>query len=196
MRFRIGGSWEHLAATGVWEGQPGALEMKTSGGKFVLPTPEVAKKGRFPSPTSAGGVMTLHPYESIYSACGGYGTFLPYVVEEMSAEMHAYYDVVAELSEEAARALGVTGGEWVWLETAAGRLKLRARVAPGVHPGVVAVRVGLGHAAGAFSAGNGINPLELVEADFDRISGAVTAGTTAVKVYPAAARAKSEVTSG
>jgi anaerobic selenocysteine-containing dehydrogenase len=42
-----------------------------------------------------------------------------------------------EIAPETAAALGIASGDWVWIETPAGRVRQRATLTPGLHPQVV-----------------------------------------------------------
>jgi len=65
-------------------------------------------------------------------------------------------------------------------------MKVRARVFEGIHPGVVSIAGGEGHYAyGKWAKGIGVNPNEIIGADYDRISGQTAFYNTRVRVYRA-----------
>jgi anaerobic selenocysteine-containing dehydrogenase len=46
-------------------------------------------------------------------------------------------DPLLEINPATARSLGIGEGDWVWIESPRGRIKQRARLTEGIHPGVV-----------------------------------------------------------
>jgi anaerobic selenocysteine-containing dehydrogenase len=46
-------------------------------------------------------------------------------------------DPVVQIHPEAAKKYGIEDGDWAWIESPRGRIKQRARLFPGIHPGVV-----------------------------------------------------------
>ena len=51
-------------------------------------------------------------------------------------------DPEVEIHPETARKLGIENGDWVWIESPRGRIKQRARLTGGIHPGVVSAQFG------------------------------------------------------
>ena len=48
----------------------------------------------------------------------------------------------AQIHPETAAKFGVTDGQWIWIETRAGKIRMRAQVTPGILPGVVSMSHG------------------------------------------------------
>ncbi len=46
-------------------------------------------------------------------------------------------DPIVQIHPETARKLGIEDGDWAWIESPRGRIKQKARLFPGIHPGVV-----------------------------------------------------------
>jgi anaerobic selenocysteine-containing dehydrogenase len=46
-------------------------------------------------------------------------------------------DPVMEIHPDTAKGLGIKSGDWVWIESPRGRIKQRAKLTEGIHPGVV-----------------------------------------------------------
>ncbi|MBM3173955.1 MAG: hypothetical protein FJZ85_09705, partial [Chloroflexi bacterium] len=91
-----------------------------------------------------------------------------------------------EMNSETAHGLGIKDGDMVWVESSFGKVKGKARVFQGIHPGVVAIANGQGHwACGRWAKGMGINPNSILGVDYDRLSGQSTFFNTRVKVYKA-----------
>ncbi|TCS60926.1 molybdopterin dinucleotide binding domain-containing protein [Varunaivibrio sulfuroxidans] len=93
------------------------------------------------------------------------------------------WDSWAELHPRTARAIGVVEGDYVRVESAAGALEAPVYVYKGVHPGVIAIPLGQGHAAyGRYAQGRGVNPLHILEPRFDGASGELALCATHVHV--------------
>ena len=91
-----------------------------------------------------------------------------------------------EINSRTARALRIRDGDMVWVESPFNRVKVRARVFEGIHPGVVSIASGEGHHAyGQWAKGIGVNPNEIIGVDYDRISGQTAFFNTRVRVYRA-----------
>ncbi|MEK7221414.1 MAG: molybdopterin dinucleotide binding domain-containing protein, partial [candidate division NC10 bacterium] len=74
-------------------------------------------------------------------------------------------------------------GDEVWLESPAGRLRLRARLYQGIAPEVVHVPFGSGHGAGGrFAEAWGANPNRLVGGEADRLAGTPALFATRVRI--------------
>jgi anaerobic selenocysteine-containing dehydrogenase len=92
----------------------------------------------------------------------------------------------AEINKETASALGIKDKDLVWVESLFGRIKVRARLIGGIHPQVVSIARGQGHySGGKWQKGIGINPNEIVGADYDSLSGQSAIFNTRIKVYKA-----------
>jgi anaerobic selenocysteine-containing dehydrogenase len=46
-------------------------------------------------------------------------------------------DPVMQIHPDTAKQYGIEDGDWAWIESPRGRIKQRARLFPGIHPGVV-----------------------------------------------------------
>ena len=68
------------------------------------------------------------------------GGFMPYHHSEhfqMQAIRYLYPDPYFSINPELAEKLNISYGDWCWIETRRGRIKMRANVEPEVHPNVV-----------------------------------------------------------
>lgn len=91
-----------------------------------------------------------------------------------------------EINPETAEELGIRGGDWVWVESAMGRLMLRARLTHGAMPHVVSVPMGFGHKAfGRWAKGFGENPAWLMTHHAEPFTGEPLLHKTRVKAYKA-----------
>ncbi|MBI4541260.1 MAG: molybdopterin-dependent oxidoreductase [Gemmatimonadetes bacterium] len=116
----------------------------------------------------------------------------PYLQEILGVEAGVQWNSWIELNPETAAELGIGDGEWVWVESPAGRARVRAKVYPGIMPGVVAMPEGQGHTAlGRYAAGKGVNVMELIGTEVEPLSGAPVL-TARVRVYKAQEAATQE----
>lgn len=96
------------------------------------------------------------------------------------------WEIAVEINPETAHKLGVKDGDQVWLESPAGRLRLRARLYQGIAPEVVHVPFGSGHGAGGrFAEAWGANPNRLVGGEVDRLAGTPALFATRVRITKA-----------
>ncbi len=49
-------------------------------------------------------------------------------------------DPLVEINPETAEQLGIEDGDWVWVESPRGKIRQRAKLAPGIHPRIVAIQ--------------------------------------------------------
>ena len=107
--------------------------------------------------------------------------------QEMLLVMHgAGWTNFAEINSLTARNLGISDGDMVWVESSFNKIKTRARVFEGIHPGVVSIASGQGHYAyGKWAKGIGANPKEIIGVDYDRLSGQAAFFNTRVRIYKA-----------
>ncbi len=107
--------------------------------------------------------------------------------QEMLLVMHGTgWTNFVEINSRTAQTLGIKDGEMVYVESPFGKIKTKARVFEGIHPGVVIIASGQGHYAnGRWANGIGANPNEIIGVDYDRLSGQSAFFNTRVKVYKA-----------
>ena len=105
--------------------------------------------------------------------------------QEIFLVMHGRgWNNFVEVNSETAKANRFRDGDMVWVESQFGKIKAKARVIEGIHPGVVSIASGQGHYAyGEWQKGIGVNPNEIIGVDYDRISGQSALYNTRVKVY-------------
>lgn len=105
--------------------------------------------------------------------------------QEIYTVMHGQgWDNFVEINKKTADEIGVGDLSWVWVESSYGKLKARARVFEGIHPGVVAIACGQGHYnCGQWADGIGVNPNDIVGVDYDNISGQSSFFNTRVRIY-------------
>jgi anaerobic selenocysteine-containing dehydrogenase len=143
----------------------------------------------FEKPRS-GGEETPYPFHLInyklMTMAEGRGANQPYLQEIIGPHLYERWDSWVEINPETAKRLGVSDGDFVWVESPAGKVKTRARLFPGTHPTCLHIPYGQGHRAyGRWAKGRGVNPNELLVRDYDYLGGFVSYYSTRVKVYKA-----------
>jgi len=195
-----------LTRNGVWVGPEykygkyGSV-LKTPSGKFEFQSATLKEKDmplssdrdpglpRYVAPVFRGDdreypfvLTTYQPALTIESGNQNYAW-----AQEIFFVMHGVgWNSLAEINTERARSMGIGDGEEVWVESPFGRLKVKARVVEWIRPDSVAIARGQGHyAPGKWQKGIGVNPNDIVGADFDILSGQPAIFNTRVKLYKA-----------
>lgn len=121
----------------------------------------------------------------------GWSAVVPTLQEVYGLQDGVRWDSWVELNRQAAGALAIASGDWVWVESRRGRLKTRAKVTEGLWPNAAAMPLGQGHAThvkwgrGSVDSGTvGVNPLGLCENSVDKWS-ALPNAPARVKIYKA-----------
>ncbi len=156
-----------------------ALKIEARGEAVFMPhyeSPKSAADGEaFP--------LVLNVYKTMTHADRG-STNQPWLQESYGVQLNEFWGPWAEIHPETARKLGVQDGEMIWLESATGKIAVKARLFEGAMPGVVNMPFEYGHVAGGrWTDHRGVNPNDLVGAVYDRLCGAVSRSATRVKIY-------------
>ena len=196
--------WEKLQEKGGWWdplydfGERDRV-FQTPSGKFEFVTRSVAS----PPPSVGSESSSLFPHweepkkgpdETVYpfhlhifktiALTGGRNANQPWLQSIFGPHLFGRWETWVEINPQTARGLGIIEGEWVWVESAAGKIKGKARLYPGTMPDVVNVPFGEGHRSGGRWANNlGENPYRLLEDDLDPLTGYPIMETTRVKLY-------------
>ncbi|HYK87533.1 MAG TPA: molybdopterin-dependent oxidoreductase [Acidobacteriota bacterium] len=93
-------------------------------------------------------------------------------------------DPWAEVSPKDSQQYSIGDLDWVWIESASGKIKVRAVISPACAAGVVNLPYGLG-SIGRHGKERGVNPLELISPERDPLSGLAYRLGTKVKIYRA-----------
>ena len=143
----------------------------------------------FEKPRSAGEERE-YPFHLIsyklMTMAEGRGANQPFLQEIIGPHLNERWNSWVEINPEEAEKLGIKDGDLVWVESKAGKLKVKARLFQGTHPKCINIPYGQGHRAyGRWAKGRGINPNELLLRDYDYLGGFVSYYSTRVKVYKA-----------
>ncbi|NGZ95740.1 MAG: nitrate reductase [Nitrospira sp. WS110] len=128
--------------------------------------------------------FVLHPYPSM--ALGhGEGANRPWLQELPDTLTTVVWGSWIEINPVTARDLGITQGDSVRVISPFGSLTASVVLFPGIHPGVVAMPLGQGHASyGRYAKNRGVNPAELLAPALDGMTGTLAAGATRVRIEP------------
>jgi thiosulfate reductase/polysulfide reductase chain A len=200
--------WEELMKTGVWVGPEYEYYkydriFRTPSGKFEFRSGNLEAQFRqlgisfdkldclphYKEPGFLGGSgpfpLLLSTYQPLLNVENGSQNY-PWAQEFFLVEHGMGWTNYAEINSRTAEELGIKDGDTVYVESSYGRLKVKARVFQGIHPGVVTIARGQGHYAyGQWARGIGVNPNEIIGVDYDRLSGQAAFFNTRVRVYKA-----------
>ncbi len=91
-----------------------------------------------------------------------------------------------EINPITASKYDISDGDWVWVESPHGKIKVKARLYQGAMPHVVNIPFGNGHRTGGrWSKKIGENPYRLLGLELDSLTGQPIHGNTRVKIYKA-----------
>jgi molybdopterin-containing oxidoreductase family iron-sulfur binding subunit len=89
-----------------------------------------------------------------------------------------------EVNPETASELGISDGDWVWVESPKAKIKAKVRLYQGTMPDVVNIPFGLGHNSnGRWAKHIGSNPYQLISDDIDPLTDYPLSYTTMVRIY-------------
>jgi molybdopterin-containing oxidoreductase family iron-sulfur binding subunit len=108
---------------------------------------------------------------------------LAWLQESPDALTTVVWDSWAELHPSTAKALQISEGDALIIESAHGFIRVKAYLMPGIHPGSVAVPIGQGHTAyGRYATNVGANPLKILDPIFDQETGELAIYATRVAI--------------
>ena len=111
--------------------------------------------------------LVLRTYE-LLTIGESVATNLPSLLENLASHVNEVWESWLEIHPETARELEILNGDWVWVESAKNRVKVKACYYPGLRKDVVAMPVGLGHVAGGrWARGRGVDPSDLLRGNSD-----------------------------
>ena len=116
--------------------------------------------------------LRLNTYRLMSRPVGG-GKNQPWLLEQPAVHVQASWDAWIEVHPKTAAALGIKEKDWVWVESAKGRIKLQAKLYSGTRADVVQVPL---------FGGNGPNPNDLIANETDISRGFGLLNTTQVRI--------------
>ncbi|MDH3443103.1 MAG: molybdopterin-dependent oxidoreductase, partial [Deltaproteobacteria bacterium] len=116
--------------------------------------------------------LRLNTYRLMSRPMGG-GKNQPWLLEQPSVHLHASWEGWVEIHPDTAGGLGISENDWVWIESAKGRVKLRAKLYSGTVPEIVHIPL---------FGGDGPNPNDLIGNEADILRGFGVLNNTQVRV--------------
>jgi len=116
--------------------------------------------------------LRLNTYRLMSRPVGG-GKNQPWLLEQPAVHVQASWDAWIEVHPKTAATLGIKEKDWVWVESAKGRIKLQAKLYSGTRADVVQVPL---------FGGNGPNPNDLIANETDISRGFGLLNTTQVRI--------------
>ena len=144
-----------------------ALGRRASDDLAFLPAvaiPPAREPGSFP--------LRLNTYRLMSRPTGG-GRNQPWLLEQPAVHVRASWEGWVEIHPKTAVGLGVKSGDWVWVESAKGRIRLKAKLYTGTLPDMVHVPL---------FGGEGPNPNDLIASEADPFRGFGLLNTTRVRI--------------
>ena len=117
----------------------------------------------------------LNTYRLMSRPTGGGGN-QPWLLEQPAVHVRAAWEGWVEIHPEAAAGLGLKAGDWVWVESAKGRIRSKAKLYAGTVPDVIQIPL---------FGGEGPNPNDLIANESDPFRGFGLLNTTRVNVRKA-----------
>ena len=107
-----------------------------------------------------------------YRFYDGVGANKPWLQELPEALTTSVWDSYVEINTETAKKMGIKNGTHVNIKSPYGEIQTQAFVFDGIRPDTVAVPFGLGHKSyGRYAKDRGVNPIEILPAANDALSG-------------------------
>lgn len=108
----------------------------------------------------------------------------PWVQEILGPHLFEKWTTWVEINPETALNLGISDGDWVWIESPKDKIRAKARYYKGTMPDVLNIPFGLGHIyGGRWAKDLGSNPLKLLLDDIDPLTNYPVYYTTRVRIY-------------
>ena len=179
--------WDNLKGGGFWFSSRHAYYgweslFKTPTGKLELVSTNFESSQDKENPEDT---LTLLPYEIINLSSGPVPN-PPFLYKTLFDTQLLKNDSFADINPQTAEKYGVKQGDLIFIESAAGRVKVRANLFEGTMPNVVCLPFGFGHTAyDEFSKGKGVNPNDIIHGEKDPLSGHPVWWNTPVKLFKA-----------
>jgi anaerobic selenocysteine-containing dehydrogenase len=170
-----------LEKKGIGEEELKRLKIAARGDKLFLPHYEPARfvgdQAEYP--------LILNTYKLMTHA-EGRGANSPWLQEIHGLHVGISWDSWLEINPDTAKKLGIKDGDEVWVQSAVGKIRTRAKLHPGVMPFAVNMPFEHGHRTGGrWAKDRGVNPNRIIANEYDYLGGLAAFSATRVKVYKA-----------
>lgn len=157
------------------------LQLTARGDRLFLPHFEenenTDNKGDYP--------FFLNTYK-LMSHAGGRGGNQPWLQQQLAIHIDHGWEVWAEINPQSAEKLKIKDGDWVWLESSKGRIRVKAKLFSGSMPQVINMPFEQGHRGyGRWARNRGANPNDIIENIDDDLRGIPVYGGTRVRLIKA-----------
>lgn len=156
------------------EGEKGpfvtALGGQDRGDLLYLPAMTIA-----PAEESEAFPLRLITYRLVTRPIGGGGN-QPWLLEQPAVHVETSWERWVEVHPETAEGLGIDEGDWIWVESAKGKIRLKAKRYAGTRPDVILIPL---------FGGKGPNPNDLIADEADLFRGFGLLNTTRVRIRKA-----------
>lgn len=116
----------------------------------------------------------------------GRGANVPFLQDSFGVILQEHWNVWAEINPLTAAKMGISDGDYVYIESKVGKIRTKARLYEGARPDTVNMPFELGHKSyGRWARGRGVNPNAILYSENDRLGGLAAFSATRVKVYKA-----------
>ncbi len=136
------------------------------------------------APAGEGPLLRLIPYRVMTLASGG-TALMPWLLESLGVMTGDAWETWVEVNPETGRAMGLTSGQMVRVQSSAGEFRARLRFYDGAQPGVVNVPYGLHTSVEGWGKCNVTNPLVAVGEVRDPATGLPDWYSARVRLVPA-----------
>ncbi len=154
---------------------------KTNGDPSFLPHWEEPKK----IGDEKAYPLHLHIFKTM-PVTGSRNANQPWLSEIIGTPVFERWNTWVEINPRTAKELGISDGDWVWVESRFGKIQSKAKLYQGAMPEVVSIPFGLGHVSGGrWAEGLGANPYQLLGDDLDPLTGNPMDRSVRVKIYKA-----------
>ena len=192
-----GGWWDPLYDFGEWDRifqtPSKKFEFYAQGLERMAPSP-ISQRNDDPSflphweePQKTGDEkgypFHLHIFKTM-AVTGSRNANQPWLPEIIGTHLFERWNTWVEMNPHTAKALGISDGDWVWVESRFGKIQSKAKLYQGAMPDVVSIPFGLGHVSGGrWAKGLGANPVQLLGDDLDPLTGNPVDRSPRVKIY-------------
>ncbi len=170
--------WDRLLEEGVWTD----AEREFSASSADLASVAGAEPRLRQEADSTGFPFYLQPFAPMGLGMGREAS-LPWMQELPDPMTSVVWGSWVEINPGSAAKLGIRDGEWVWLESSVGKIKVPALLQPSARPDTVSMPFGQGHGVyGRYAGGRGVNVWQVVEPAQVRDAGEAAWAATRVRL--------------
>ncbi len=180
--------WKKLVDRGGWWNPDSVRYEKppvfhTSSRKYDLTTAHLLETGAHSETIESDGYdLNLITFQTLTHR-DGRGANDRMLQEMMGQAVRCYWNTWVEMSPVTAADNDIQDGDWVWIESRQGAVRVQAKIHEGIVPNTVAIPFGMGHTNfGQNADGFGENPNAIMAGIYDRLGGTPATQSTLVRI--------------